>query len=337
MNKDRRLEQIDMLKGIAIISITFLHLEAGVIPNWLNEWFGQFMISAFYFVSGWLFVNVKTIGDVWEFAKKRFRSLGIPYMWFTLLILSFDLVWCSFGFIEWRTLYVHVFNAFSLRGIGTLWFLPCLYFAELFFLFLLRKKNPLLIGGSIIFTCLYLYLYHDWKLQYRETGDLFRVIDAPFSIVARILSAWPIILSGYVLNKVCGSLLLSRPKWELSVAGLVFVLGSLCCFMFEIDLGGVFAWISNPVIISASLLIIFSGYNLPVISRLLKFWGKNSLVLMATHYSIFQVIVLTVCERVFDINHFYGWTTVLAFVVVMLVEYPTVLLFRSKLSFMMGK
>ena len=50
----KRLDYIDATKGVAIQCITFLHFEKGVIPDWLNVWIGLFMISTFYFTSGWI-------------------------------------------------------------------------------------------------------------------------------------------------------------------------------------------------------------------------------------------------------------------------------------------
>ena len=43
---------IDQLKGLAIICITLLHFEAGLIPADINTWIGSFMITAFYFTCG---------------------------------------------------------------------------------------------------------------------------------------------------------------------------------------------------------------------------------------------------------------------------------------------
>ena len=76
MNK--RFDYIDATKGVAILCITFLHFEKGVIPDWLNTWIGMFMISAFYVTSGWVTgINDKPI-TANELFKKRIRQLGVP-------------------------------------------------------------------------------------------------------------------------------------------------------------------------------------------------------------------------------------------------------------------
>ena len=124
MNK--RLDYIDATKGVAILCITFLHFEQGVIPGWLNVWIGMFMISAFYVTSGWVSgVNDKPI-TAKELLKKRLRQLGVPYLWFSLLIIIFDILWVALGLMESGILLRDIYKTVVLRGIGTLWFLPVL-------------------------------------------------------------------------------------------------------------------------------------------------------------------------------------------------------------------
>ena len=53
MSSDNRDHTIDTLKGVSIGAIMLLHYEQGIFPDWLNVWIGSFMISAFYFTSGW--------------------------------------------------------------------------------------------------------------------------------------------------------------------------------------------------------------------------------------------------------------------------------------------
>ena len=89
MGESKRLNYIDATKGVAILCIAFLHFEKGVIPFWLNEWIGMFMITAFYVTSGWIIgiSNKRMKPD--ELLKKRIKQLGIPYLWFSLLIILF--------------------------------------------------------------------------------------------------------------------------------------------------------------------------------------------------------------------------------------------------------
>ena len=179
MNK--RLDYIDILKGLSILCITFLHFEAGVIPSWLNTWIGMFMISTFYFTSGWVMGLKEDMITVKELVHKRLRSLGIPYLWFSGLILLFDLVLLLFGYYDWMFIAREVYKTLTLRGIGTLWFLPSLFFGELIFVWLKNKKSGLLAFGALLFTLVYLALYGQWADEYRNLSSLNQIIDAPFT------------------------------------------------------------------------------------------------------------------------------------------------------------
>ena len=69
----QRLDYIDATKGVAILCITFLHFEKGVIPDWLNTWIGLFMITTFYLTSGWVSgISNKQIKPN-ELLKKRIK------------------------------------------------------------------------------------------------------------------------------------------------------------------------------------------------------------------------------------------------------------------------
>ena len=73
-----RLLYIDILKGIAILCITLLHFESGFFPAWLNSWIGNFMISAFYFSTGWITGTKKKEITVKDLFYRRLNSLGNP-------------------------------------------------------------------------------------------------------------------------------------------------------------------------------------------------------------------------------------------------------------------
>ena len=136
-----RLLYIDILKGWSILCIVFLHFETGVIPGWLNAWIGNFMIAAFYFTSGWLSgIKPKDI-TLKELAKKRWQTLGKPYIYFSILILLFDIILWVAGHYDIKYIAREIFKTITLRGIGTLWFLPSLFGGEIIFRFLHNKNK----------------------------------------------------------------------------------------------------------------------------------------------------------------------------------------------------
>ena len=333
---------IDQLKGLAIVCITLLHFEAGLIPYGPNTWIGSFMISAFYFTSGWLMglKGKEKLPTVRDLACKRWRSLGLPYLWFSAVILLFDLIWILLGFEEWRTLGRDVYKTLTLRGIGTLWFLPALFFGELIFVWMIRKKLYLQIG-ALVLTLVWYWGYGKWSADYAYQNDIFRIIDSPFRTVRNFMGGWPIILFSFYLSRLFEYKIRKMSKIVVLVIGVV-----LACFsyffanylfsMLPSTCSVVWGWFA-PVWGPLGLFLIFSSIQSLRINQFFSFWGKNSLILMATHYSIYQVMCETFCERWLQISEFVGWVTILCFVVTMLVEYPTVYLINHHFSFLTGK
>ena len=333
---------IDQLKGLAILCITLLHFESGLIPYGPNTWIGSFMISAFYFTSGWL-MGMKgedKLPGVRELICKRWRSLGLPYLWFSALILVFDLIWIILGFDEWRLLGRDFYKTLTLRGIGTLWFLPALFFSELLFVWIVRRKLYWQLF-ALALTLIWYWGYGKWSADFAFRNDMFRIIDAPFRTIQNVMTAWPVILFSYYLashfagavHRFSKSLLISLGMAGCGVsyycAGYLFGRLPSCC-------GVLWGWFA-PVLGPLSLFLIFSVIQHWRVNRLFSFWGKNSLILMATHYSIYQVMCEAFCSRYLGIPAFTGWVTIACFVVTMLVEYPTVYLINHYFPFLTGK
>lgn len=319
---------IDQLKGLAIVCITLLHFEAGLIPSRINIWIGSFMISAFYFTSGWLMglKGKEKLPTVLELACKRWRSLGLPYLWFSAVILLFDLIWILLGFDEWRLLGRDVYKTLTLRGVGTLWFLPALFFGELLFVWMIRKKIYWQLS-LLALTLVWYWGYGKWSSCYAFQDDLFRIVDAPFRTIQNTMTAWPVILFSFYLSNFFAEKMRKMTNTTVLIIGMMMACLSYFCandlFSLLPQVCGI-AWVwFAPVWGPLGLFLIFTAIQKLCINQFFSFWGKNSLILMATHYSIYQVMCETFCERCLHVPEFVGWITIACFVVTMVVEYPT--------------
>jgi fucose 4-O-acetylase-like acetyltransferase len=332
-----RLTYIDILKGWSILSIVFLHFEDGILPSWLNAWIGNYMISAFYFTSGWLAGVRNQELSTRALFNKRLRTLGIPYLWFSLIILFFDLIWWVLGNYDGHFIAREVYKTLTLRGIGTLWFLPALFGGEIIFRTLLNKKKGWLIVLFLIINFIYLNGYNVWSSEYRNLSTTNQIIDAPFFTINKILRAWPVIGIGYLLARSCNPILSKAPKWTILLTGIgitgfsIWICGGLARISFHY-----FSFLIIPMLGPIGLLLL--AYIIPsgITERFLSYWGKNSLVLMATHYSLFLVVFQAIDQIIFNAP-FTGWRTLIWFAITILIEIPVVWLFNNKLTFMLGK
>lgn len=335
--KKERLEYIDTLKGLSILCIALLHYDSGIIPAWMNTWIGYFMISTFYFTSGWLAGQSDKAIETRILVRKRLHSLGIPYLWFTIIILVFDFIWYLYGQYDIKYILTDIYKTITLRGIGTLWFLPSLFFGEIFFRWLINRNNWKLTLIATIITCIYLHYYSLWHNGFRNLNEINQIIDAPLYTIRNMMISWPVIMIGYYLSKLYKTFSREITTYTLIFAGLLFM-GLSIYFnggFASINFGYVSPLI-QPVIGPLGLLLLSIPLSRLKQSHFFTYWGKNSIVLMGMHYSILQVICAYISTHYLHLP-FENLTAILFFIITIICTYPIVWLFNSKLPFMLGK
>lgn len=67
------------------------------------------------------------------------------------------------------------------------------------------------------------------------------------------------------------------------------------------------------------------------------YWGRHSLALMVTHYSIIQVICEIINRVVYDEPYLMGFHALYFFVATMIVEYYIAEFIHHKMPFLIGK
>ena len=333
-----RCEYLDCVKGLSILCIVFLHFENGVIPQWMNVWIGMFMITAFYFTSGWVFGLKRQVETPEELWSKRLRQLGSPYLWFGLLILLFDLIWFAVGQMPLQVLGREVYKYVTLRGLGTLWFLPVLLGGELLFCVLLNSRKPWLYGSLLVaLTYVVSYLYYV-KLQPLMSGNTtYQIIDSPIRPIVMALTAWPIIMAGYLMSLRFSLAIRRGKKWVSALCGVILLIVSILFVIappFHFPYVNGFIGNTLPVIGFIGIFVLLSS---SWVGTFFKYWGKNSLILMCTHFSITLELLMTFDFYVLHQRDFTGPRTIVYFVVCIILTYPMVCLFNKRLSFFLGK
>lgn len=321
----KRERYIDIVKGLSILSITFLHYEDGLLNERWNVFISMFMISMFYFTAGWVDALTDKRLTTKELAMKRWKQLGIPYLCWSLIILSFDLILFVFRYYDLYFIGREVYKTLTLRGIGTLWFLPALFGGELIWNWLKDKKRLYIILAFGL-TLVYQHFYAGFFAG--KEGQIYKIIDAPFRSVSSILNAWIIIGAGYYAYKLIRFCGISR--YWFGAIGVLLIVGAYWGIPY----------VHVPYVISISeclgLILIFYSCQYWGVWGYFDYWGRNSLSLMVTHYSITLVICKIVVENVLDVE-FYGWVTIVAFGVSMLLQYFITILLNKKYPYLLGK
>ena len=151
MNSKSRLHYFDMAKGIGIFLVILGHLQGeyffslSPIFSPLCVWIFSFHMPLFFIISGML-INYKndTEKNLKTLIFKRFKSIGVPYLWFSLFYFLAVVFAYIKGNIGIDTLLTQGLYVLSLYGMSVLWFLPALFMGEILFLFLIKK-----FGGKV--------------------------------------------------------------------------------------------------------------------------------------------------------------------------------------------
>lgn len=332
---NKREPYIDIVKGLSIICIVMLHYEnATLFPNCINKFIGSFMITAFYVTSGWVSAMNPTQRTMRELIRKRWKQLGVPYLWWTALILVFDFVLFAFGYYDTYFIGREIYKAITLRGIGTLWFLPALYGGEIIWYWIKKHNRTSFILIALILSLLYRYCYG--HILGDKTETFYRIIDAPFRTISNILGAWIGIAFGFYSYKLIKGNPIKSSKGLLAILGLIF-----CSFAF-ISANYLPSFLSSLWILFAplwgplGLLFLAKSAQNWIFMNFFKYWGVNSLNLMVTHYSVILVLFKIIIEEGFCIP-FKGWTTLICFVLSMPFQYLLVTLINKYAKFTLGK
>ncbi|MGN1160207.1 MAG: acyltransferase family protein [Lachnospiraceae bacterium] len=135
MMEKRRVDYLDMVKGIGIILVVAGHSQY-LAKNALTVIY-SFHMPLFFIVSGMVSCYIgEEKRSMKQILKKKLCSLMIPYAVFSLIYLAiYGGYFCHVaGYLTSETIKEYAVQAVSLDGMSVLWFLSALFFAELLFL-----------------------------------------------------------------------------------------------------------------------------------------------------------------------------------------------------------
>jgi fucose 4-O-acetylase-like acetyltransferase len=160
------LEEIYVLKGIAIIGLIIIHLNPPLINLSISRLLvlkiiGTFAMPMFIFASGFLYglsrLEVTSFADYISFVAKKFKRLMVPYLVMSCLILVLKYFATKLVSIQymvdkdfWKYMLFNPVKGFA----AFLWYLYVLYFV--FLIFPILKK---LVRNSFVLFLLILSIY----------------------------------------------------------------------------------------------------------------------------------------------------------------------------------
>lgn len=268
--ENKRLEYIDVTKGIGIICVVLAHLGIGV------ELFYLFHMPLFFFISGFLFkpnINAKifTVGKV--------NSLLIPYILFLMVLYPIQ-VYFQYKNQTIRDEYLlGIYTRFILGGrwlsgyVTVFWFITCLFFTQVFYNILSKYLQKVTLNVFILFLLIFSYI-----------NSIFFNIRVPWNLNC-ILFTIPIFHCGFLYKA------LKLSNWASILIVIIGTVGVYLTLIFpeiSLDLKNVnygIPFFSFIVSLSITIILIIIGKcieKLPLSNIFIQI-GESSLIVMYTH------------------------------------------------------
>ena len=232
----KRIEYLDIAKGIGILLVVLGHNDFEVISLFAQRLIYSFHMPLFFFLSGY-FIN--TAVPFFDFFKKRFHSLIKPYL-FTIFLIYFTSI--SFEKMGFNTAITRTVK--SLYGSGhyldwaQLWFLPHLFVVSLYaFLFITlvsKLRNRWITWGILLATLAIAIPFLDTFFPFPLSifGKDYELFGLPFSLDLVLATGFFFIL-GHEVRRVTTEK--TFDSWLLLVGTGAVVLLLNVLFTYEID------------------------------------------------------------------------------------------------------
>ena len=290
----KRIEYLDIAKGIGILLVVLGHNDFEVISLFLQRLIYSFHMPLFFFLSGY-FIN--TTVPFFDFVKKRFNSLLKPFL-FTVFLIYLTSI--SFEKMSFSTAITRTIK--SLYGSGAyldwvqLWFLPHLFavslYAFLFITLVSKLRNRWLTWGILLATLAIVIPFLDrfYPFPFSVFGKEYELWGLPFSLDLVLATGFFFIL-GNEVRQVTTEKTFDNCFLLLGTGGVVLLLNIL--FPYEIDFN-IRLYESFPVNTAEAILgILFilalarqielrTGW----LASLLKYLGNISLIILLFHVPI---------------------------------------------------
>lgn len=290
----KRIEYIDIARGIGILLVVLAHNDFGYISQYGHEVIYSFHMPLFFFLSGYF---IRTNITFLEFAKKRFHTLLKPFL-FTIFLIYFMNV--SFEKMAFGTALRRIVK--SLYGTGVyidwvqLWFLPNLFVVSLYaflFIVLVGKLNNRWLRLGILLATLALslpFLQSFYPFAISLLGNDYELFGLPFSLDLVFLSGFFFILGSQVRQlaneSVFGNYLL------LAGTGIaVFAMNYFIDSPVDFNTRLYSSFFINTIEAMAGILFVLAlsrqiELHAGWLANLMKYFGRASLLILVFHVPI---------------------------------------------------
>ena len=235
----KRIEYVDILKGIGIICVLLGHnlvvQDDGQLPEIMRYIIYSFHMPLFFFLSGYVF---STKVNWTNFIKKKIKTIVVPMYIFSLVIMIFNILYYGLllgdnSLISFSNIKIKlVSNLLGLEIAGQqpiLWFLPCLFSTQIILFVLIRlsgENDKKLIAMLAVLYCI---------------GVInIKTVDIKFLfMIERSFIAVFFVGIGYIFKRNNKNLIEKAPQYILYILTAIWIFALTVkyrCFGFDIEM-----------------------------------------------------------------------------------------------------
>ena len=303
MTKSKRIDYLDMAKGIGILLVIIGHISYVSEP--VRQYISTFHMPLFFVISGMLlYYKQEEKNSLPDLAVRKFKGLMVPYFICSacvLLIESARILWKDAN--TWENICRQLFQSLCLQGVSVLWFLPALFMAEIAFVGIRKKCSHLWTVILLIVLCIATGCGSAFAQGYfaQMSGLKAELCYDIISMVSRNFFCVSFVGIGYYFAVLVLDRKSHRGAEILFAIGLLALVGVILKQNGAVDLRGMnlgnLTWfVVGGISGSAGVILLCRVLEqLPVkyLHRFLIFMGCNSLLIMVTHLD-FRVLYVSI-------------------------------------------
>ena len=326
----KRYDYLDNAKSFAMIMIVLGHCNLLSTHETLYSWVSSWHVPIYFIISGILLaLKEKRRGNLEYDIVKKLKVYMLPYIVFSVInmivvgsLKAISDVQSGIVFVKEALLSILAFN-----GRAACWFLPCLFIAEIVFLFEYKNLSKVIYLVNCFIAVLVVLCPESIYENYIFLRVLIRSIIGLFCISI-----------GYGLTKINLEKYLNTFSMLLLIAiyGILFRLnGRTAIYNLEF---GEYEVLYLIEIVLGSLIII--GICKKVVNRnvpFLTWFGKNTIVTLATHQTILEVVWVVDSHTGNFLPILGSWQPFVLCIIMILIEIPVIYTCNRYLYFLFGK
>lgn len=276
----RRIQFIDLAKGVCIILVVFFH--AGVItPS--TPLLSNLRMPLYFVLSGLFF---KTYGSTANFTVKKLNKILVPLVFFYVI----GEVFCSLRLVfvhdyTWAGVLEHICRL-NLSCNVPLWFLICLFVTNVIFCVLRRAFKNDMVFSTAVMACALLGVY------YGEHGV------SGFAWSATALTSLPFFYLGYMSNRTSWLYPNKYDRYSLLIGAALIAAAAVIVYYSDNAhismrenrfIGSALAsYVTSILVVSGVLMVCKAIGNLPWVSYV----GRYSIVVLGSHMIVMPLVQL---------------------------------------------